>query len=109
MVRLEHNGRDFHYIVGYKRRDSPADAFTRVTVSDWRQSEYIVHGQETYHEYEIYVQAVNSHGAAQSNVETKIGYSGEDGLYFLCALILSCYSNKRKCPCSITVICFNIN
>ena len=78
MLRTEHNGEGFHYLVSYKRHDNKSREVHK-KVDDWRQSELVVDGQETYKDYEISVQAVNNIGAAPNAPDRKLGYSGEDG------------------------------
>lgn len=89
MLRTEHNGEGFHYLISYKRHDHPDSVEITYKEYDWRQSEFKVPGQETYKEYEISVQAVNNIGSAQGDLEKKLGYSGEDGIKWN---IFYCYS-----------------
>lgn len=88
MLRTEHNGDGFHYLISYKRHDLPDAEEITYKEYDWRQSELKVRDQETYKEYEISVEAVNSIGSAQSELEKKLGYSGEDGINWT---IVYCY------------------
>ena len=54
-------------------------------VTDWETGRYVVEGQETFKEYEIYVQANNNQGPSPANIITKmIGFSGEGSKYQLC-------------------------
>lgn len=82
MVRTEHNGPGFHYVVTYRSLGTilPGTEVRR-PVLDWRQSELVVDGQQTFEEYEISVQAANSIGTAHGTLDRMIGYSGEDGRY----------------------------
>uniref|UniRef100_A0A7N6ACT4 Neural cell adhesion molecule L1 n=1 Tax=Anabas testudineus TaxID=64144 RepID=A0A7N6ACT4_ANATE len=73
LLNLERNGRNLHYNVCWRRKDSGED-WSNVTTL---QSKHVVHNTETYVPYEIKVQARNEFGAGpESNVV--IGYSGED-------------------------------
>ena len=77
MLRSEHYGPGFHYVVTYQRLDlSNAEIQTRI-VSDWRQSELEIPNQPTYTEFKVSVQAKNSGGSATPSIV--VGHSGEDG------------------------------
>ena len=76
MLINEHNGPGFHYEVGYKWRGQDDAKEVVHKEHDWKQSELIVEGQETFKEYEIFVRAINEVGPAHT-VEKKIGYSGQ--------------------------------
>jgi len=79
MLRSEHHGLGFHYVVTYQRLDLVnADVLSKV-ISDWRQSELEILNTPTYTEYRVTVQAKNNQGAADPSVV--IGHSGEDGQY----------------------------
>lgn len=80
MLRTEHNGEGFHYVISYKRNDIPNAQEIRHKEYDWRQSELRVPRQETYKPYVISVQAVNNVGSAPGEPEKKLGFSGEDGI-----------------------------
>ena len=81
MGRMDHNGEDFHYVVGYKLADT-ADRMTEIKVRDYRQSEIIIPDQETFQKYEIFVRAANQKGSApESSLDRKYAFSGEDGKY----------------------------
>jgi len=80
MLPVEHNGEGFHYIVTYKRLESEASQVMSRRVTDWRQSQLVVSGLETYSEYLITVQAANNVGRSpRSSVERRIGHSAENG------------------------------
>ena|SRR6218665_708631 len=80
MLRTEHNGPGFHYVVTYRNLGtSQPGTEVRRPVLDWRQSELVVDGQQTFEEYEISVQAVNGNGTAHGSLDRMIGYTGEDG------------------------------
>lgn len=85
MLRTEHNGEGFHYLVSYRRRDVDFDNqengrsfFSKEKVADWRQSELVIEGQPTYKEYVVYVEAVNDIGPAPGSPNKIIGFSSED-------------------------------
>lgn len=80
MARTEHNGEDFHYVVGYKQIGVDRDTEVVEQIVDWRSNELIVEDQPTYAKYEVYVKAVNSKGSAPENLlMVKIGSSGQGG------------------------------
>ena len=80
MARMEHNGEGFHYLVGYRRLDDDNAEEMKQKVADWHLSELVIPNQETFKEYEIYVQAANNEGLASINtVERRKGFSGQDG------------------------------
>ena len=79
MVKSEHNGDGFRYIVSYRRHDSSEAESVVHEVRDWRQSELVIDNQETFKEFEIFVKAANNEGEAPANqLDKKLGYSGED-------------------------------
>ena len=79
MERIDHNGPGFHYIVGYKLNEPGSELITQ-NVYDWKQTELVIDGQETFREYEIYVQAKNNKNTApERRLQRIIGYSGEGG------------------------------
>ena len=79
MPRIDHNGEDFHYIVGYRRMDQ-AQA-TEIRVDDWRQDEIIIPDQEIFKQYEIFVQAANQKGKSpDSELKRKTAFSGEESM-----------------------------
>src|SRR6218665_903133 len=96
MLRTEHNGEGFHYLISYKRHDHPDAEEITHREYDWRQSSYKVSNQETYKEYEISVQAVNSMGSAQDVLEKKLGYSSEDSMKQTILQLLFPYSRNRQ-------------
>ncbi|XP_068170719.1 neurofascin homolog (chicken) a isoform X4 [Antennarius striatus] len=70
---LERNGRNLHYIVWWRRKDSGEEWSNVTTVG----SKHVVENTETYVPYEIKIQARNEFGAGpESNVV--VGFSGED-------------------------------
>lgn len=80
MLRTEHNGPNFHYLVTYRSLASRSAATeVKRQVFGWRQSELVIEDQVGFQEYEISVQAANSVGMAHGTLEKFIGYSGEDG------------------------------
>lgn len=74
----EHNGVGFHYKVGYRLlRDGGSMSYA--TVSDPNAKELVIYDQtDTFQQYEILVQSVNSLGEAPIlENQRKLGYSGE--------------------------------
>lgn len=90
MVKKEHNGPNFHYLISYRRKDKTfqniqqdLSNFTRAIVTDWRQNEIAIPMQPVYKTYEIFVEAVNEEGSAEETPERIIGFSSQDGRSFL--------------------------
>ena len=52
MPEIEHNGRNFHYRV-YWRRDIPGEDWNIEMISDWRQSSILIPNQPTFKRYRI--------------------------------------------------------
>lgn len=92
MLRTEHNGEGFRYVISYKRDDVSGAQEIIHEEHDWRQSELRIPHQETYKPYVIYVQAVNNVGSAPGEPDKKLGFSGEDGIIdALLPFIYNCY------------------
>ena len=82
MEKIDHNGPGFEYLVHYRRLDIASTAPNSNPVTDWRQGQYVVTGQETFREYEIYVTTRNNIGPSPvSAIKRFIGYSGEGSEY----------------------------
>ncbi|KAK4016086.1 neuroglian isoform X3 [Daphnia magna] len=77
MPEIEHNGRNFHYRV-YWRRDIPGEDWNIEMISDWRQSSILIPNQPTFKRYRIKVVAFNQVGEANVAAQEVTGYSGED-------------------------------
>lgn len=76
MEAWEHNGENFHYVVGYKKKGGQDTKISEI--SDWRANEIVIPHQPTFTEYEIFVKSVNSKGEAPgSTLQRRIGYSGQ--------------------------------
>lgn len=76
METSEHNGENFHYVVGYKQRGEQETKMSKVL--DWRATEVVIPHQPTFTKYEIFVKSVNSKGEAPgSTLQRRIGYSGQ--------------------------------
>lgn len=72
------NGEGFHYIVGYRLLDEKVDHPQVNVTCDPSQTELVIHDQESFRRYEIYVQSANNIGVAPlSSSSKRIGYSGE--------------------------------
>lgn len=73
---MEHNGENFHYLVGYKR-DDMMNAIVE-EIKNWRTSEIVITNQPTFAQYEIYVKSINIIGQAPvALLRRRFGYSGQ--------------------------------
>ncbi|XP_070693830.1 neurofascin homolog (chicken) a isoform X3 [Pempheris klunzingeri] len=73
LLDLERNGRNLHYNVWWRLKDTGEEWSNVTTVG----SKHVVHNTETYVPYEIKIQSQNEFGLGpESNVV--VGYSGED-------------------------------
>lgn len=77
MPEIEHNGRNFHYRV-YWRRDIPGEDWNIEMISDWRQSSILIPNQPTFKRYRLKVVAFNQIGEANVAAQEVTGFSGED-------------------------------
>jgi len=83
MERDNHNGENFRYVVSYNLVGAPDANAKTIEVTDWRQSEVVIADQEGFHEYHIYVQAVNSEGVSpQQTFDRRIGFSSQKSKYW---------------------------
>ena len=79
MEKIDHNGKGFHYIVGYQLNEAGSEQKTQ-EVYDYKQRQLVIDNQETFKEYVVYVQAANEIDTSPENRLTKmLGYSGEGG------------------------------
>ncbi len=82
MPKIDHNGEDFRYEVGYKRNDIPDAPEEKQIVWDAEQKELTIPNVQTFKEYTLYVRAVNKIGPSPESRLTKmIGFSGEGREY----------------------------
>ena len=77
MPEIEHNARNFHYRV-YWKRDIPGEDWNIETITDWRQSSITISNQPTFKRYRIKVVAFNQIGEANVAAQELTVYSGED-------------------------------
>jgi len=81
MPKIEQNGPDFKYIVTYKRLDQD-DAVEQVAVVQHAEAwHYAVPDQNLgiYKPFRITVKANNAVGDSTADLNSVIGFSGEDG------------------------------
>ncbi|ESO02276.1 hypothetical protein HELRODRAFT_161527 [Helobdella robusta] len=89
MIKAEHYGEKFHYLVVYTRLYSDDNEYTsdemetlfkpvQTRVDDWRQNELVIQDQPIYHRYNITVEAVNKIGPAIDTPKPVIGFSSQD-------------------------------
>lgn len=108
MPEIEHNAPRFQYRIYYKR-DIVGEEYQVVDIPDWTQNQYIIENQPTFQPYRIKVVAMNQLGEANVAPQEVIGYSGEDGKFYLRSqavwVIYVGRVNTRyvllsqKCPC----------
>jgi len=90
----EHNALGFHYLVKWRRHElvTTDSAYYDERTVDAGSNTLTIEGQSIYKPYEIYVLAINEVGEAASAPRVVIGYSGEDGKFYL--LNVGMYRNK---------------
>lgn len=82
MPAIEWNGRDFKYIVCWRRNDTTDKDEKCSTIERPDVYHLVIPGShETYKPYRIKVKAKNTVGDAKVPPEVVIGYSGEDSKY----------------------------
>jgi neuronal cell adhesion protein len=82
MLQIDHNAPRFSYRVSW-RRDIPGEPWTDDEVLDWKIGRLEIPNQPTFQQYRIRVVANNEKGEANVAAKEVVGYSGEDGRFFL--------------------------
>ncbi len=78
MPEIEHNGRDFKYVVWWKRNETGATEHTYTIQRPEVYHHVIPTFEPTYKEFQVYVKSKNAAGDAKVPPKIVIGYSGED-------------------------------
>ena len=86
MPQIEQNGPDFKYVVTFERLDQENAQELRYTVQDPEAWHYVVRDRNLgiYKPYRITVKANNERGDSTADLNSVIGYSGENGETYHC-------------------------
>jgi len=76
MMQNEHHAPGFFYKVFWKRNDIENEKWNHKTISDWKQSQYVVDNMPTFKPYRIKVEAHNQRGQSLMQASEVIGWSG---------------------------------
>ena len=77
MEREEWNGRGFHYLVEYRRKDDEDGEWESVKVEDPHRDHVVIPDQPMFKAYDVRVAAVNDEGRASVSPATVEGTSGQ--------------------------------
>lgn len=79
MPKIDHNGLNFHYMVGFQRQDIAHSPQQELEVEKWDQGRLVIPDVPTFTKYVVYVKAINELGASRAGLQKVEGYSGEGG------------------------------